>query len=109
MMITLWTDTIQKSPDSPTVNYNLATAYFKQQDHATAAKYYQRAVTLDPTARVEAYFNLAICNHNLGNDQEAILNLKLFLKYWKGDDRKKAEALNRLRDLERRAAQPANR
>lgn len=98
--LTLWTDTIQKSPEAPTVNYNLATAYLKQNDPVTAAKYYQRVVTLDPTGRAEAYYNLALCNHNLGNDQEAIRNLKLFLKYWKGDERKKSEALKRLKQLE---------
>lgn len=99
--LTLWTDTIQKSPESPTVNYNLATAYAKSKDPAKAAKYYQRVVTLDPT-RAEAYFNLAICNHNLGNDEDAVRNLELFLKYWKGDERKKTEALNRLKQLEQK-------
>jgi protein O-mannosyl-transferase len=98
--LTLWSDTIQKSPESPTANYNLATAYLKQKDHATAAKYYQRVVTLDPTGRPEAYYNLALCNHNLGNDQEAMRNLKRFLKYWKGDERRKSGALKRLKQLE---------
>ncbi len=32
--LTLWSDTIQKSPESPTANYKLATAYLKQKDHA---------------------------------------------------------------------------
>jgi tetratricopeptide (TPR) repeat protein len=99
--LTLWTDTIQKSPESPTVNYNLATAYAKSKDLATAAKYYQRVVVLDPT-KAEAYYNLALCNHNLGNDEEAIRNLKLFLKFWKGDERKKSEALNQLKQLEQK-------
>lgn len=99
--LTLWTDTIEKSPEAPTVNYNLATAYLKQNDYVTAAKYYQRVVTLDST-KAEAYYNLAVCNHNLGNDQEAIRNLKLFLKNWKGDERKKSEALNRLKQLEQK-------
>jgi hypothetical protein len=99
--LTLWTDTIQKSPQAPTVNYNLATAYLKQKDYVTAAKYYQRVVTLDST-RAEAYYNLAVCNHNLGNDQEAIRNLKLFLKTWKGDERKRTEASNRLKQLEQK-------
>ncbi len=97
--LTLWTDTIQKSPEAPIVNYNLATAYLKLKDHATAANYYQRVVALDPT-KAEAYYNLALCNHNLGNDEEAIRNLKLFLKFWKGDERKKSEALNQLKQLE---------
>jgi tetratricopeptide (TPR) repeat protein len=100
--LTLWADTIQKSPEAPVVNYNLATAYLKQKNYVTAAKYYQRVVTLDPTAKVEAYYNLALCNHNLGNDQEAIRNLQLFLKHWKGDERKKSEALMRLQQLEQK-------
>lgn len=99
--LTLWTDTIQKSPDAPTVNYNLATAYLKQKDYGTAAKYYQRVVTLDPT-KAEAYYNLAACNHYFGNDQEAIRNLKQFLKTWKGDERKRTEALERLKQLEQK-------
>jgi protein O-mannosyl-transferase len=99
--LTLWSDTIQKSPEAPVVNYNLATAYSKQKDYVTAAKYYQRVVTLDST-KAEAYFNLAVCNHNLGNDQEAIRNLKLFLENWKGDPRKRSEALNRLKELEQK-------
>jgi tetratricopeptide (TPR) repeat protein len=99
--LTLWTDTIQKSPEAPTANYNLATAYLKQQDYATAAKYYQRVVTLDPT-KAEAYYNLAVCNHYFGNDQEAIHNLKQFLKTWKGDERKRTEALERLKQLEQK-------
>jgi protein O-mannosyl-transferase len=99
--LTLWTDTIEKSPEAAVVNYNLATAYLKQKDYATAAKLYQRAVILD-SSRTEAYFNLAVCNHNLGNDQEAIRNLNLFLKTWKGDQRKKSEALKRLKELEQK-------
>ena len=99
--LTLWTDTIEKSPEAPTVNYNLATAYLKQKDYPTAAKYYQRVVTLDST-KAETYYNLALCNHNLGNDKEAIRNLKIFLKIWKGDERQRSEALNRLKQLEQK-------
>jgi protein O-mannosyl-transferase len=99
--LTLWTDTIQKSPDAPIVNYNLATAYLKQKDYAAAAKLYQRVVTLDST-KAEAYYNLALCNHSLGNDEEAIRNLKLFLNNWKGDQRQRSEALKRLNQLEQK-------
>jgi len=78
--LTLWKDTVEKSPLSATVNYNLGTAYMKQRDFQQASVFYERTNDLDPH-RTEAYYNLAVCRHEMGDNRGAARSLNLFLRY----------------------------
>jgi tetratricopeptide (TPR) repeat protein len=77
---TLWTDTLKQSPDSHTVNYNLATAHFKNKDYSQAIAYYRRAISIDPL-KPDSYYNRALCEYNLGRKDLAADSLRKFLEY----------------------------
>jgi hypothetical protein len=78
--LTLWSDAVEKSPSSDTVNYNLGTALLKQKNYAQASLYFARATEVNPKI-VEAYYNLAICRYRLNDFDGARRNLQLYLRY----------------------------
>ena len=78
--LSLWEDTVEKSPLSATVQYNVATAYLKQNDFRLAAEHYRKAIEVDPKI-ADSYYNLAICEYRMGNKKGATDHLRNFLKY----------------------------
>jgi tetratricopeptide (TPR) repeat protein len=96
--LTLWKDTIEKSPRSVTVNYNLATAYLKEKEYEQAAIYYRSATALDPS-RADSFYNLALCEYNLGQKQLAAQSLQKFLKHSPPDHPYRRDAEQKLRQL----------
>jgi len=96
--LTLWKDTVEKSPLSPTANYNLGTAYARQKDYEHAAVYYRQAIVMNPS-RSDPYYDLAICEHMLGRDNEARKSLQLFLKYSSAIDPRRKDAEEKVRQL----------
>ena len=55
--ITFYTKTLQHSPNSYSINNNLAMEYANRQNLAEAEKYYSRALQIEPNSAV-VYFNL---------------------------------------------------
>jgi protein O-mannosyl-transferase len=96
--LSLWSDTVEKSPDSDTVNYNLATAYMKKGDYQSASLYYVRTAQLNPR-RVEAYYNLAICRYRLHDVAGSIHNLQMYLRYSDAKDPLRKEVESKLKQL----------
>lgn len=94
----LWTEAFFDSPESPAVNYNLATNYFKKGNCERASFFYDRTVMLQPDF-AGAYYNLANCNYQSGKYEEAAKNLTLFLRYWKGDEAGRQDAEKKLNQL----------
>ncbi|MGH9858320.1 MAG: tetratricopeptide repeat protein, partial [Acidobacteriota bacterium] len=68
--LSLWKDTVEKSPLSHTVNYNIATAYLKNREYAEARQYYQSAIQIE-SKKADSYYNLAICEFHLGHKDVA--------------------------------------
>lgn len=97
---TLWTEAYIDSPESPAVNYNLATSYFKAGDCERASFFYRRVVILQPDFG-GAYYNLANCDYQLGKYEEAAKHLTLFLQYWKGDNATRQDAMKKLNQLKK--------
>jgi tetratricopeptide (TPR) repeat protein len=97
---TLWTEAYFDTPDSPAVNYNLATSYFKAGNCERAGFYYRRVAMLQPNF-AGAYYNLANCDYRSGKYEEAAKHLTLFLQHWKHDDTTRKEAIQRLNQLKK--------
>lgn len=68
--ITLWTDTLEKSPHIPTAHLNLGEAYLEEGRLDEAVVAFQRARDLEPTA-VNVYTNLGDAYQKLGLLEEA--------------------------------------
>jgi tetratricopeptide (TPR) repeat protein len=96
--LTLWKDTVGKSPLSSTANYNLGTAYARQKDYEHAAVYYRQAIILNPS-HSDPYYDLAICEHMLGRDDQVGKNLQLFLRYSSPNDPRRKDAEEKLKQL----------
>ncbi len=96
--LTLWSDTVEKSPLSAIANFNLATAYLHQKDYQFASNYYKKSAELDPH-KAETYYNLAKCEYMLGRNKQAIDSLKKFLQYSSTTDPMRKDAEMRLRQL----------
>ncbi len=75
---TLWSDVLNKDPDSPMGHANLAVVYLQQHKPGLALPHLERAVTLDPDL-FEAQFNLGTLLCNLGRPSEAIPHLRAAL------------------------------
>jgi tetratricopeptide (TPR) repeat protein len=75
--LTLWTDSVEKSPNVSAVTYNLATAYVHQKRWEEAAVWFARTIELKKDMPA-AYFNLAICRYNLGDRESAKRTSKYF-------------------------------
>jgi protein O-mannosyl-transferase len=97
---TLWTEAYSDSPESPVVNYNLATSYFKAGNCERASFFYRRVAMIQPDFG-GAYYNLANCDYRSGNYEESARHLTLFLRYWKGDNATREDAINKLNQLKK--------
>jgi tetratricopeptide (TPR) repeat protein len=69
--LTLWKDTVRKSPGSAVVHNNLAFAYGSSSQRDRAIAEYQTAVRLKPDY-VEGHFNLGVVYASLGQWDKAI-------------------------------------
>jgi protein O-mannosyl-transferase len=96
--LTLWKDSVGKSPWSHTENYNVATAYLKNRDYVRAREYYQAAIKIDPQ-KPDSYYNLAICEFHLGRKQAAAELLQRFLQYSSPDHQMRKDAEQKLKQL----------
>jgi tetratricopeptide (TPR) repeat protein len=96
--LTLWKDTVEKSPLSSTANYNLGTAYARQKNYEQAALYYHQAIISNPS-HSDPYYDLAVCQHLLGRDDQAVKSLQLFLKYSSSNDPRRKDAEEKLLQL----------
>ena len=74
--LTLWEDTIKKSPDDALVNYNLGRAYHLQGLTEKAIAHYEKTTEIDPYY-AEAYNNLAAAYYGKGDFQGAMEKLRL--------------------------------
>jgi tetratricopeptide (TPR) repeat protein len=97
---TLWTEAYSDSPGSPVVNYNLATSYFKAGNCERASFFYRRVAMLQSDFG-GAYYNLATCDYRSGNYEEAARHLTLFIRYWKGDNATREDAIKKLNELKK--------
>ncbi|GJM27489.1 MAG: hypothetical protein DHS20C17_01240 [Cyclobacteriaceae bacterium] len=66
--------------NNPETNYRLARSYHAVFDYAMAAFYYDRALTLDPTAYPLAAFYLAQMQKSMGNFKKARDSFQRFIK-----------------------------
>ena len=57
--ISLWEDTVRKSPGSTRANNNLGIAYYEKGRYDEAIKMYERAISLSPV-HLNAYMNLGV-------------------------------------------------
>lgn len=71
--LSLWKDTVEKTPASRYAQYNLGVAYGAAKDHERAIAHYREAIRLDPNY-VSAYYNLAWTYNATGNEAGAIEN-----------------------------------
>ena len=55
--LTLWSDTVKKSPESSTAHFNLGWTYQREHDNEKAEESYLESIRLGPTA-VDAHYNL---------------------------------------------------
>ncbi len=69
--VSLWQDTVNKSPDKARPRNNLANAYGSRGDYDKALIECERAIELDPTYGF-AYHNMGIIYTHLGDDEKAI-------------------------------------
>jgi tetratricopeptide (TPR) repeat protein len=77
--LTLWTDTVRKSPDSAIVHNNLAFAYGSSGQQARAIEEYQTAVRLKPDY-VEGHFNLGVVYASQGQWNKAIAEYQTVIR-----------------------------
>lgn len=69
--ITLWKDSVEKSPREPVPRSNLALAYFREGKTEDAAREFEISIELNPEMP-SVHSNLALANEKLGNYQEAL-------------------------------------
>ncbi|MDD5091972.1 MAG: transglycosylase SLT domain-containing protein [Candidatus Wallbacteria bacterium] len=70
---------LEKYPDSPEVNYNLALAYDQCGAYTQAVIHYLRALSLDPFLK-ESYYNLAIVYEKIGLNFKAVSSWQKYLE-----------------------------
>ena len=63
--ITLWSDTVQKSPNKARPNYDLGLAYYKSGNIIQSILNYNKAIKIKPNY-VEAHYNLGLSYYKLG-------------------------------------------
>lgn len=97
--MTLWADTVVKSPNSGTAHFNLATTYLSLGNCHDAISEYERVINLDPTY-TRAYYNLAACQINTRQYFEAEQNFRLFLAQYPKNDEIRREAELKIRQIE---------
>jgi len=73
--LTLWTDTIKKSPDSENANNNLGALYYLKGELDKAESYYKRAVEINPLADTY-HLNLGLLYMKKGLIDEAVTQFK---------------------------------
>ena len=71
---------LQRYPNSPEANYNLALAYERSRKVRPAVNQYRRTLRLNPYFK-EAYYNLAILYEKMGRNNQAIATWKKYLRY----------------------------
>ena len=70
--ITLWSDTLQKSPYKSRVSYNLGLAYYNTNNWPLAIHYFGRAIAIKPTM-TDAAYNLGLAYYKAGDFPESVL------------------------------------
>ncbi len=73
--LSLWEDTVKKSPDKARPNYILAVYYFKKGRLEEAFAFYKKALRLNPRY-AEAYYRLGEYYFSLGDIEKSIINYK---------------------------------
>ena len=68
---TLWSDTVQKSPDSPTARGGLGMAYLGKGMLDEAAEQFEAAIKLNPGDH-KTYYNLGLVHHQKGDLDNAL-------------------------------------
>jgi tetratricopeptide (TPR) repeat protein len=74
---------LEKSPDDPTVHFNLALALEDLGSRDAAVAHYQRALALDPDF-ADAHYNLAGLCERLGREAEALRHYHAYKKLTEG-------------------------
>ncbi|MBI5641950.1 MAG: tetratricopeptide repeat protein [Deltaproteobacteria bacterium] len=77
--LTLWADTVQKSPSSKYAHYNLALAYQNSGDIDNAVSEFKEALRFDPSYE-SAHYNLAWCYQSKNDNISAVLHYREALK-----------------------------
>jgi tetratricopeptide (TPR) repeat protein len=73
--LTLWSDTVKKSPDSYGVRNNLGLAYHNLERHVEATREYKEALRLNPDYALP-HNNLGLVYYDMGRHAEAIIEYK---------------------------------
>lgn len=76
--LTLWTDTIQKAPDSFIAQSNLALAHMNQGDYEKAVPLFGHAIAISPTLS-DSYHNRGQALRHLGKLDEALADFTMAL------------------------------
>jgi tetratricopeptide (TPR) repeat protein len=77
--ISIWEDTVKKSPNKAISHFNLATAYIENDMNQSAIDHYSIAIRLDPLY-VEAYYGLGVLYYASGMTDKAVANYRAALK-----------------------------
>ncbi|OGL41021.1 MAG: hypothetical protein A2043_01930 [Candidatus Schekmanbacteria bacterium GWA2_38_9] len=77
--LTLWLDTIKKSPEDCLVHNNLGTIYIDKGDHEKGLKHIKEALEINPYYW-DAHFNLATIYSKKGKYEQALKELKTVLE-----------------------------
>ncbi|MEA3479359.1 MAG: tetratricopeptide repeat protein, partial [Bacteroidota bacterium] len=81
----LWKDSLEKTPENPRAMINYGFALVKQDQYNTGIRYYTKAINKDSTI-VNAYFNRAIAQFDLGRYSKAVSDMSRVI-----DERKDSE------------------
>jgi tetratricopeptide (TPR) repeat protein len=76
--LSLWADSVEKSPNKARAVNNLGVALSVRSDYRAAAALFERAARLDPDYS-KAWFNLGTARHRLGDYEGAIAPYETFL------------------------------
>jgi len=77
--LTLWLDTIKKSPEDELVQNNLGSIYMEKKDYEKAMKHIKEAIKIAPYY-VDAHFNLAAIYNKRGQYDQEFKELKKVLE-----------------------------
>lgn len=79
--LTLWENNLSKTPQDARVNFNVGVAYKNIKDWDIAIKYYRRALDLNLRIDLDqAYNNLGVALHHIGESKEALKSFQLAQK-----------------------------
>ena len=76
---TVWDDALNNYPDDISALNNKGALLVKKNDYRNAMKLFERAIYLKPNNGI-SYINLAVCNNNLHDYDNALKNLDIELK-----------------------------